>query len=243
MAQDEPGLTDLKMKRELTNKLRYIMDCWLPPAIRDNKFFMYPVFYYWFKGKNIGRMMNYKREVFLMNEDEYASMYMNMDIRTKNRPSDMNKASIEYIFQHSAENAETLLDVGCGRGYFLNVLAERTPYKLTGLDLVDKVNGLKADYVRGFVEKLPFPDKSFDIVTCTHTIEHIINLKQAIAELKRVARKQVIIVTPRQRYFFYTLDLHVNFFFTEESLTKEIGLTDFKCMNVRGDWVYIGNVE
>lgn len=230
------------MKRELTNGIRYVMDNWLPPVIRDNKFFMYPVFYYWFKGKNIDKIMNFKEDVFYMSEQEYAALYENIENRAKDRPTDMNDASIEYVIKHADKNAETLLDVGSGRGYFINVLAERTSYKLTGVDMGDSIPGLKANYVKGFIEKLPFPDKSFDIVTCTHTIEHIINLRQAIDELKRVAKKQVIIVTPRQKYNFLTLDLHVNFFPTKEMLNREIGLKNFECVDMQGDWVYIGNL-
>lgn len=231
------------MKRELTNAMRYIMDNWLPPVIRENKYFMYPVFYYWFKGKNVAKIMNFKKDVFYMSKEEYSSLYTTIEVRANSRPTDMNDASIDYVIDHASKDANTLLDVGCGRGYFLNVLSQRTPYKLTGVDMAENLPGLKADYVRGYIEQLPFPDKSFDIVTCTHTIEHIINLKQAIDELKRVARKQVIIVTPCQRYYFYTLDLHVNFFPTKEMLNREIGLTDFECVNVQGDWVYIGNVQ
>lgn len=230
------------MKRELTNKIRYIIDNWLPPVIRDNKFFMRPFFYYWFKGKNINQTMNFKRTVFTMSEDEYSSIYLYLDWRAKDRVTDMNVASIEYIIKNLRPDAESLLDVGCGRGHFLNVLSERTSYKLTGTDLFDTIEGLKATYVKAYIEKLPFPDKSFDIVTCAHTIEHILNLKQAIDELKRVARKQLIIVTPCQRYYFYTLDHHVNFFPQKELLIKEIGLTDFECVNIKGDWVYIGNI-
>ncbi len=231
------------MKREITNAVRYLMDNWLPPVIRDNKYFMYPVFYYWFNGKNIARIMNFKKDVFYMSNEEYTHLYETIETRSKGRPTDMNNASIEYITSHADKSAETMLDVGSGRGYFLNVMAERTSYKLTGTDIYDNIPGLKANYVKGYVEKLPFPDKSFDIVVCSHTVEHIINLKQAMDELKRVARKQLIIVTPCQKYNFYTLDLHVNFFPTKEMLNREIGMADFECTNIQGDWVYIGRIS
>ena len=230
------------MKRELTNAVRHIMDTLLPPVIRDNRLFMFPVFYYWFKGKNIDKIMNFKQDVFYMSEVEYADLYQTINVRANDRPTDLNDASIEYVIAHADKTGETLLDVGSGRGYFLNVLAERTNYKLTGIDIAANVPGLKANYVQGFIERLPFPDNSFDIVTCTHTIEHIINLKQAISELKRVAKKQIIIVTPCQKYHFYTLDLHVNFFPVKEMLSSEIGLKEYSCMNVGGDWVYLGNI-
>jgi SAM-dependent methyltransferase len=230
------------MKREITNTVRYLMDNWLPPAIRDSKIFMYPFFYYWFKGKNIPKIMNFKKDVFYMSEEEYTTLYKTIEVRAGDRPTDMNDASIEHIIKHADKSAQTLLDVGTGRGYFLNVLSERTPYRLTGTDMYDNIPGLKADYVKGYIEKLPFADKAFDIVISTHTIEHIINLREAIDELKRVAKKQVIIVTPCQKYYFYTLDLHVNFFPTKEMLNREIGLKDYECVNVDGDWVYIGRM-
>jgi len=200
------------------------------------------VFHYWFKGKNIDKIMNFKKDVFYMTKEEYTNMYETTESRGGDRPTDMNNASIEYIIEHADKTCTTLLDVGTGRGYFLNVMADRTKFRLTGADIYENIPGLRADYVKGYIEELPFADNSFDIVVCTHTIEHIINLREAIDELKRVARKQLIIVTPCQKYNFYTLDLHVNFFPTREMLNREIGLRDFECINVQGDWVYMGNI-
>lgn len=231
------------MKREITNMIRNFMDNWLPPIIRDNKYFMKPFYYYWFKGNTGDALMNFKKHVYSMSEEEYSSIYINLDWRAKDRVTDMNAASIEYIIKHLNKDATSLLDVGCGRGYFLNLVAEKTSLKLTGTDLFDHIEGLKATYVKAYVEKLPFADKSFDIVTCTHTIEHVLHLKLAIDELKRVACKQLIIVTPRQRFYYYTLDHHVHFFPIKELLIKEIGLTDFECVNIKGDWVYSGNIS
>jgi SAM-dependent methyltransferase len=231
------------MKREITNAVRYLMDNWLPPVIRDNKYFMYPMFYYWFKGKNVSKIMNFKRDVFYMTTEEYTRLYETTEVRAADRPTDMNSASIEYIIEHADKKSTTLLDVGTGRGYFLNLMSERTKFRLTGTDIYENVPGLKADYVKGYIEKLPFADNAFDIVVCTHTIEHIINLREAIDELKRVARNQLIIVTPCQKYNFYTLDLHVNFFPTKEMLNREIGLSTYECTNIQGDWVYIGKTN
>jgi SAM-dependent methyltransferase len=232
------------MKREVTNVIRYVMDEWLPPVIRDSKLFMYPVFYYWFHGRYIPEIMEFKKKVFYMNDGEYADFYKKIHNRADDRPTDMNQASIDHMLKNMSPDAESLLDVGCGRGYFLKQIKAAKPYDLTGCEIHNGLpDNLEVNFVEGFIERLPFPDKSFDIVTCTHTIEHIIHLKQALEELKRVARKQIMIVTPRQKYYFYTLDLHVNFFPTAELLNREIGLKDFSCKNIQGDWVYIGNIE
>lgn len=231
------------MKRELTNSIRYIMDNWLPPVIRDSKFFMYPAFHFWFRGQYIDEIMDFKKNVHYMSDAEYSGMYEKIKVRAKERPTDMNDASIDFSIEQMDKTAQTLLDVGCGRGYYLNQIAERTKYRLTGCDMMDDIPGLKADYVSGWVEKLPFADKSFDIVTCTHTVEHIMNLRLAVSELKRVAKKQLIIVTPRQKYNYYTLDLHVNFFPIKEMLLRELEVKNALCENIGGDWVCIIDME
>lgn len=65
----------------------------------------------------------------------------------------------------------------------LRKIHERHPeLQLTGFDVKDKdENGGIHNYVKGNIEKMPFPDKSFDVVTCSHTVEHLIRLEQCIA--------------------------------------------------------------
>jgi hypothetical protein len=48
------------MNRRLTNTIRFVMDELLPPIIRDNKYFMYPFFYIWYKGNNVKVHMEFK---------------------------------------------------------------------------------------------------------------------------------------------------------------------------------------
>ena len=85
---------------------------------------------------------------------------------------------------------------------------------MVGVDIVAPANpiGDGIEFVSGWVESLPFPDKSFDTVICTHVIEHILDYRNAIAELRRIARKQLIIVVPRERESIYTFNPHFNFF-------------------------------
>ena len=97
--------------------------------------------------------------------------------------------------------------------------------------------------MQGFVEKLPFENNSFDVVTCSHTLEHIIEERLAVKELLRVAKKQLVVVVPRQRYYYYTLDEHVNFYLFEERLSSLFKLEKFSCKRMNGDWVYIGKLS
>lgn len=231
------------MKREITNSIRYIMDNWLPPVIRDSRFFMYPAFHFWFKGTMVDEMMDFKKNVLYMTDEEYFGIYERAKSRAKSRPTDLNDASIDFSIEQMDKSAETLLDVGCGRCYYLDILAKRTPYKLTGCDMMDNIEGIQHNYISGKIEHIPVPDKSFDIVTCTHTIEHIMDLRKAVSELKRVAKKQLIIVTPRQKYNYYTLDLHVNFYPIKELLLRDLEVKNATCENIGGDWVCIIDME
>jgi ubiquinone/menaquinone biosynthesis C-methylase UbiE len=93
------------------------------------------------------------------------------------------------------------------------------------------------------VEDLPFPDRSFDTVVCTHTLEHVQNLQQAIGELRRVARRRVIIVVPRQRPYKYGFNLHIHFFPYAWSLQGYLGYRENAVICNLGDWYYHEDVE
>jgi ubiquinone/menaquinone biosynthesis C-methylase UbiE len=85
---------------------------------------------------------------------------------------------------------------------------------MVGVDIIEPERPLGdgMQFVSGWVEDLPFGDGSFDTVVCTHVIEHILNYRQAIAELRRITRRRLIIVVPREREGIYTFNPHLNFF-------------------------------
>jgi ubiquinone/menaquinone biosynthesis C-methylase UbiE len=229
------------LQRGVTNIIRKLMDKYIPPAIRDSRWFMYPFFWYWFKGKNITLYMDFKTIAYSLTEKEFADCYINLDCRATDRPTDLNDSCIQYMLQKISPDNGSLLDVGCGRGYWLKLLQqEKNTLQLTGCDVFESLDIPGVDYLKGDITHLPFQDKSFDIVTCHHTIEHIRDICKAITELKRVARKQIIIVTPKQRYYYYTLDLHLHFYWTEGELTRLADLSTFECKELNGDWCYTG---
>jgi len=106
---------------------------------------------------------------------------------------------------------EHVLDVGCGRGMVLMLAAKRLPAgRAVGVDLWSAAdqsgNGEQAtlrnaelEGVRGRVEvhtadmrRLPFPDRSFDVVTSSLAIHNIGNTEgreQALCEIMRVLRR------------------------------------------------------
>jgi|SRR6266850_5278622 ubiquinone/menaquinone biosynthesis C-methylase UbiE len=233
------------MNRDLTNVIRYFMDEWIPPAVRDSRWFMYPFFWIAYRGRNIREVMEFKSRVYSFTPEDYRRFYNSLNTISRNRATDLNKPSREFILNNIDPAAQTLIDVGCGNGFLLQQLHERYPkLQLTGLDIKDNdENGTIYSYVKANIEKMPFPDKSFDVVTCSHTVEHLIRLEQCMSELVRIARRQLFIVTPCQRYYYYTLDEHVNVFPFKEKLTSVIPLKKYSCEKLNGDWVYCGKVE
>ncbi len=90
---------------------------------------------------------------------------------------------------------KTVLDVGSGT---LGI----TPYlkrRVVGVDVgfVGPQSSLLSQ-VKGTADKLPFAERTFDVVLCVDVLEHLPKTKrsQVICELLRVARKKVFIVVP-----------------------------------------------
>jgi ubiquinone/menaquinone biosynthesis C-methylase UbiE len=111
-------------------------------------------------------------------------------------------------------------------------------YKVTATDLAEgNLNELRKRFTSenlttqaANVEQLPFADREFDTTICLHTLEHVRNLAKAVSELKRVTSGRVIVIVPRQRYFRYTPDYHLNFFGDPEQLILTMNIDKSFCM-------------
>jgi ubiquinone/menaquinone biosynthesis C-methylase UbiE len=92
-----------------------------------------------------------------------------------------------------------VLEVGCGRGVALPVLAELCqPSRLVGLDvdpaLLDEAQpglseaGARCEQVCADVREMPFEDASFDVVIDFGTLYHIARPANGLSEIARVLR-------------------------------------------------------
>jgi methionine biosynthesis protein MetW len=86
----------------------------------------------------------------------------------------------------------TVLDVGCGVGELLVLLDEEKGCRCFGVDISDiAIKRLQERGLEGRVSTLPaipYADETFDVVTCTETLEHVDKPKRAVAEMTRVVR-------------------------------------------------------
>ena len=236
----------MKLNRNLALKIHYILDQLLPPVLRDSKYFV-PLLLKIPFGKKAEYFLNFKEKAPFMSEKQFMEMYVSIKDVIIERETDLNNACVDEIFRNIA--GESILEAGCGKA-FLSDKLENAGYKVTAIDIYIR-DELKKLYPRiifnnGNVECLPYGDKKFDTVICTHTLEHVQNLTQAISELRRVCKKRLIIVVPKQRPYKYTFDLHLNFFPYEHSFLQIMRNTNKKECKSLGDIFYVeecGGIE
>jgi len=92
--------------------------------------------------------------------------------------------------------SSSLLDVGCGRGDLLHEID--LPFTV-GTDLARRgIRHVRRPAAISSMLQLPFPDRSFDVVLCAETLEHLdpSDLSRAAEELQRVARRCVLVTVP-----------------------------------------------
>jgi SAM-dependent methyltransferase len=87
-------------------------------------------------------------------------------------------------------NPQRILDVGCGPGGTLDHVRRMYPgVGLHGVDILDRtLPGVDFHRIDLDHDPLPFPDGFFDVVICTHVLEHLHYSARASAEIGRVLR-------------------------------------------------------
>ena len=95
----------------------------------------------------------------------------------------------------SDKEYESLLDVGCGTAYLIDMLSKEHRARYVGLDLsVEMINQAKAkkmdgaEFVAGKSDELPFEDNTFDVVTCSQSFHHYPDTDKAMQEVLRVLK-------------------------------------------------------
>ena len=94
-------------------------------------------------------------------------------------------------------NRPRCLDIACGTGDLCELLSLKYPdAEIVGLDLAEamlniarvRTSGLRVTFREGDMCRMDFPDGSFDIVTGGYALRNAPDLKQALAEIRRVLK-------------------------------------------------------
>jgi len=203
----------------------------------------------WFARKTLQRKygewfeVDWREKFTDLSDEEWRAAY---DRAWKNRGNDCVDENDAMLFLNALPRPGSVLDVGCGAGGLAIRLAQ-AGHRVTGMDVSEQAlhiareagrnAGLPIEWRAGFAEQLPFPDKSFDYLVSAHTLEHVRDLAQTTAEFKRVARKKILILTPKQSYKRYMDNYHTQFFETSDRLSQAFGLHSFTCTEVHAGGV------
>ncbi len=227
----------MKVGRRTVNAVRYVLEDLLPPALRDSPLFLPLMYLVW--GRDARRFIEFRERARTMSAEEYAGFYAR--ITPIHGECDLNRPCIERIL--AEVEGGSVLDAGCGRGHLAGLIARADPgATVVGADLAPPAaqGPPNLRFVEGWLGRLPFADKSFDTVVCTHVLEHLPDLDGALADLRRIVRRRLILVVPKEREARYPLNLHVHFFPYRHSFLNRIGAPEgrFECEVLQGDIYY-----
>lgn len=110
---------------------------------------------------------------------------------------------LAQAIDHTGLSTPKLLEVGCGSGYYTQVLSHllHTPFKYNGVDYSLPMVQLAAReyfeyrFIQADAIALPYRESAFDIVINGTALMHILNYEAAIKETARVAAKWCIFHT------------------------------------------------
>lgn len=142
---------------------------------------------------------------------------------------------------YNLSDTASILDVGCAKGFMLHDFKELMPEaNIAGLDIsqyaMDHALPSVQHYLQvGNAKKLPYPDKSFDLVICINTVHNLPleECKEALREIERVSRGKSFVTmdawrndAERERLLKWNLTA-LTYMHVEEwqRLFKEIGYT------------------
>lgn len=95
------------------------------------------------------------------------------------------------------------LDVGCGAGYSLMRASLDLNCEVEGIDADPGAHGVgrflkelvkSPEIKQGFAENLPYENESFDVVYSSHVLEHVNNEAKSLTEMRRVLKKDGVLI-------------------------------------------------
>lgn len=138
-----------------------------------------------------------------------------------------------------AHAGSTVLDVGCANGVYVAKLLEQGK-SAQGVDLLPYAEWehLPDHFQVADATRIPYPNDSFDTIISFETVEHVPEPSRALAEFRRVARKNLILSVPNCEtpaalrdggfaYHHWVDRTHVNFF-TLDTLRTTIEEAGFR---------------
>ena len=138
------------------------------------------------------------------------------------------------LIANLVEDNSKVIDIGCGNGELLNFLSKNKNSKIQGLEInqkkVNKCVSKGLSVIQGDADKDLglYPEKSFDYVILSQTIQATLEPEKILNELTRIG-KRVIVSIPNFGFWKVRLDLLVK---GKMPITSKLNSTWFETENI-----------
>ena len=202
-----------------------------------------------------------------MTEKAYYERYWNQQLGSSGEgfaesPPEWNERDLERILSFCSGTVKgSVLDAGCGDGFFANQLASLSEVKnITGVDISEKPLDIARkrfpnnQFLQGSLNEISFEDESFDSIVMTEVIEHLVDIDGTLENLAKFLRpggsllittsdfnwlKCVIISMFYFEKYFYPTNPHIRFF-TKTTLEKVLATHGLKVIKYSWNGSYLG---
>ncbi len=236
----------MSVNRLVEKVVKFTLDECCPPVLRDNKFFMTLLLKVVFRDK-AHHFLDFKEKVAFMSKEDIKSMYTDIRSVQCSAETDLSTRLLKKIVGET--KGKSVLDVGCGKGVLADYLSRH--FIVGACDVyIEKESAEKyinVSFKEADIHKLPYGENEFDTVVCTHTLEHVTDFNRAVQELRRVAKKRLIIVVPKERPYMYSFNLHLHFFpykyLVLYAMKQNMTSLNCKVEEMGGCWYYQEDIE
>jgi ubiquinone/menaquinone biosynthesis C-methylase UbiE len=131
-------------------------------------------------------------------KDSYSSQYDESSVHWRNTGAKFKALNIVELAKNIT--FKNVLEVGAGEGSILNWLSQWDFCKdLNCVEISESgIELIKAKKIKNLNDillfdgyKIPYPDNHFDLVICSHVMEHVEHERLLLREIKRVSKNQI----------------------------------------------------
>lgn len=135
-------------------------------------------------------MTHFESKKILSRPNHWHSIYASDALAGRRKKT--HSAKLEKFGLFELPKSTRILDVACGEGEMLDLLAERGFIHLTGLDPSQPLRTTDSPkpwlFVQGNSGQLPFEKGAFDVVLCAHALHHFSGSDEIARFLKEAER-------------------------------------------------------
>lgn len=151
----------------------------------------------------------------------------------------------KYKVATKGKTAGKLLDIGCGVGDYIKT-AEQHGWQCTGVEPSDIAREIAGKKIQAKIiqseELEKIPDKTFDVITMWHVLEHVDNIKWQVTQLQRLLKEngRIIIAVPnyksydanyyKEKWAAYDVPRHLNHF-NQKTMVKIFKTNDLELIS------------